>query len=165
MKAIIYAGIGLFSVASVYGVVDYYQSQKKGTLNQLYKEDEVQEVPAISPAEEVAVPVKNTESVVAGKPEEKNTAKAIKKIRVPRRTIRMEDFSRGKIEAPVEISVPLLPEKEPVEKKEEIKPVELKIETPVVKKEPSRKLSLDLFSRAPLRPRIVKEKLEKKTEN
>ncbi|UEG50440.1 hypothetical protein LK994_02985 [Ferruginibacter lapsinanis] len=40
MKAIIYAGISLFSVASVYGVADYYQTEKKGTLKNLYKETE-----------------------------------------------------------------------------------------------------------------------------
>ena len=32
MKAIIYAGIGLFSIASVYGVADYYNSKKTGNL-------------------------------------------------------------------------------------------------------------------------------------
>ncbi|MGG9970489.1 hypothetical protein ACQ33O_01745 [Ferruginibacter sp. SUN002] len=38
MKAIIYAGIGLFAVASVYGVADYYQSKKQGLFLNLYKE-------------------------------------------------------------------------------------------------------------------------------
>ena len=35
MKAIIYAGIGLFSIASVYGVADYYNSKKNGELKKL----------------------------------------------------------------------------------------------------------------------------------
>jgi len=38
MKAIIYAGIGLFSAASVYGVVDFYQTQKSGKLKGMYDE-------------------------------------------------------------------------------------------------------------------------------
>jgi len=38
MKAIIYAGIGLFSAASIYGLTDYYHSEEKGTLKNLYKE-------------------------------------------------------------------------------------------------------------------------------
>ena len=49
MKAIIYAGIGLFSIASVYGVADYYKSKKNGELKKLYVEEKV---PVVPPTEE-----------------------------------------------------------------------------------------------------------------
>lgn len=38
MKTIIYAGIGLFTVATIYGATDFYQSNKKGVLINLYNE-------------------------------------------------------------------------------------------------------------------------------
>lgn len=38
MKTIIYAGIGLFTVATIYGATDFYQSNKKGVLINLYSE-------------------------------------------------------------------------------------------------------------------------------
>lgn len=38
MKVIIYAGIGLFSTASIFGVADYYHSENKGELKNLYTE-------------------------------------------------------------------------------------------------------------------------------
>ncbi len=38
MKVIIYAGIGLFSTASIFGVADYCHSENKGELKNLYTE-------------------------------------------------------------------------------------------------------------------------------
>ena len=72
MKAIIYAGIGLFSAASIYGVADYYQSEEKGVLKNLYKD-----VPAIKETKAAETPAE--------------------------RDIKMEDYSRAKIEEPVEL--------------------------------------------------------------
>jgi len=110
MKAIIYAGIGLFSVATVYGVVDYYSTQKKGTLDQLYKEPQeevvVTETPTVTTKE---LPVNTTEiktvKTVA-------VSKVTKKIRRAKRTIRLDDFSRGRIEErmviePVKLTEPV----------------------------------------------------------
>jgi len=154
MKAIIYAGIGLFSVATVYGVVDYYNSQKKGTLDKLYKEPEevvVTERPLISTT---ATPI-NTTGTNPGN--SISVSKAVKKSRHQKRTIRLDEFSRGRIEEPVVI----VPETwtEPVKeeaKKPEVVPapearVEPVVQPAVVKKELRRKISLDQFSRAPLR--------------
>jgi len=98
MKAIIYAGIGLFSVASVYGVVDYYSTQKKGTLDRLYKEP--QEVVVT----ETPVVVDNPAPVNATKTNVVNTvavSKVVKKIKRQKRTIRLDDFSRSRIPDPV----------------------------------------------------------------
>ena len=64
MKAIIYAGIGLFSVATVYGVSDYYNSKKNGELKKLYVEEKL---PPQAPAEEEKtveiIPVKNWKQI------------------------------------------------------------------------------------------------------
>ena len=62
MKAIIYAGLGLFSVATVYGVVDYYNSQKKGTLDNLYKEPEEELVTETPQVNAKLLPVNFTET-------------------------------------------------------------------------------------------------------
>lgn len=155
MKAIIYAGIGLFSVATVYGVVDYYSTQKKGTLDNLYKEQEempVEQEKTIVNNNVIPVNVVEKSSTVINA-----VPKAIRKLKLRKRTIRLEDFSRGRIvePMPVEVAKSIQPVKEEPKKIEEPKPVDATI-TAVstvadTKKEPERKLSLDMFSRAPLR--------------
>ena len=142
MKALIYAGIGLFSVASVYGIADYYQSQKKGTLSSLYKEDdepiEIKKTTAdIVPLpvstknnEEISIPVNKTKSV-----------KANRTVTVPRK-ISMDDFSRGRIPDPLKIEI----------KPEVVKPVKAVEEK--LSEASGRTLSLEMFSRAPLKKRV-----------
>jgi len=102
MKAIIYAGISLFSAASVYGVVDYYATKKTGTLNKLYKEEVPVAPPKQQPINTVAVelPIKNEvdkpiDTKVGVK--KTSTTKAIKKSPPPVRKIKFSDFSRGRI--------------------------------------------------------------------
>lgn len=165
MKAIIYAGIGLFSVATVYGLADYYSSQKKGTLDNLYKEEES--------SNETEKPVVNT-AVITKKDLESNlssnkavalttTVKTAKRSKQPKRTIRLEEFSRGRIiePMPAEIKVLEFKKEEPV-KIEEIKP---KLEMPVTDikpvevAKPERRISLDMFSRAPLRHSLKTDKI------
>ena len=102
MKAIIYAGIGLFSAATVYGVVDYYETKKTGTLDKMYKEEE----PVVPVKEEtintVELPVKN-EAVKATTAKTKiATTKTSKTKRTfPFKTkvreVKFSDFSRGRI--------------------------------------------------------------------
>jgi hypothetical protein len=102
MKAIIYAGIGLFSVASVYGVADYYSSSKKGELKKLYVEEKL---PPPAPVEEEktveVVPAKNTETSAAETKVVKAKVKSPKKVKKIKKTIRFENFSRGRIKEPV----------------------------------------------------------------
>ena len=102
MKAIIYAGIGLFSAATVYGVVDYYGTKKAGTLDKMYKEEE----PVLPAKKEtintVELPVKNeAEKTEAAKTKvaitKNSTAKKVKKIKPSVRDIKFSDFSRGRI--------------------------------------------------------------------
>lgn len=164
MKAIIYAGIGLFSVATVYGVVDYYSSQKKGTLDKLYKEPEEVVVPD-QPLATKVVPVNfkatNTVSTVA-------VSKVGKKTKKQKRTIRLDEFSRGRIEEPVvlENTVWTDPVQEEGKKTEAVTTTEVKAETiaqpAVIKKDMPRKISLDDFSRAPLRKPVKKVEVAKK---
>ena len=111
MKAIIYAGIGLFSVATVYGVADYYSTQKKGVLDNLYKEQEEMPIETEKTALNTTTLPVNVKEVKT----ENSTAviKTNKKLKKLKRTIRLEEFSRGKIEEPI------MPE--PVKKVEAVK--------------------------------------------
>jgi hypothetical protein len=102
MKAIIYAGIGLFSAATVYGVVDYYGTKKTGTLDKMYKEEET-----VVPAKEetmstVELPVKNEPVKATVVKTKAATTKASKTKRTfPFKTkvreVKFSDFSRGRI--------------------------------------------------------------------
>lgn len=150
MKAIIYAGIGLFSVASVYGVADYYSTQKKGTLDKMYQEDVVAEQDTKSVITQVDMPLKKDELNSAVDKNIFVAAKVSKKIKKQKRTIKMEDFSRGRIDEPMPLEL-LKPVKVNEERITEKKAV-TETYTPVIStKEPERKLSLQMFSRAPLR--------------
>ncbi len=100
MKAIIYVGIGLFSAATVYGVADYYATEKRGTMDKIYKEEE----PVLPVKEEtintVELPLKN-EAVKPGATKiavtKVSTEKTFKKFKAPVREIKFSDFSRGRI--------------------------------------------------------------------
>jgi len=104
MKAIIYAGIGLFSIASLYGVADYYNSKKNGELKKLYVEEKV---PVVAPvAEEKTAKttlVKNEESSPAETKVVTAKAKSPKKIKKFEKTLRFENFSRARIPEPLVI--------------------------------------------------------------
>jgi hypothetical protein len=158
MKAIIYAGIGLFAAASVYGVADYYSSQKKGMLDKLYKEEDITPVGKKSDPSTIALPANNV-LPAAGLNKQTATVKTTRKLKAAKRTIRLEDFSRGKIveevQPVIEVPVEAIKAAAPV-KNEEKAPVEKEITTDMIKpvvsnKEPERRISLDMFSRAPLR--------------
>lgn len=164
MKAIIYAGIGLFSVATVYGVSDYYSTQKKGTLDKLYKEPGEAVVTETSAAVTYVVPVNVTET---NKVNTVAVSKVAKKSRRQKKTIRLEDFSRGRIEEAVVLERVIWADpvkngsnKEAAVPVEEVKVVPA-VKTVVVKKDRPRKISLDDFSRAPLRKPV---KVEAKAE-
>jgi len=104
MKAIIYTGIVLFSAASVYGLTDYYKSNKNGSLNNLYKENEPQEkVYRMAPlmkliaADNEAVLLQN--STAKEKREQLAEEKLLKDLSHKiNRGINLEDFSRGRID-------------------------------------------------------------------
>lgn len=104
MKAIIYAGIGLFSIASVYGVADYYKSKKSGELKKLYVEEKV---PVLVPAAEEktveAIPVKNGEATTAETKVVTAKVKSPKKVKKVEKVLRFENFSRARIPEPVVI--------------------------------------------------------------
>jgi hypothetical protein len=100
MKAIIYAGIGLFSAASVYGVVDYYSTKNNGTLDKMYKEEaplpeSKEETVTTAPLTVTAIKnetVTNKASVAKTK-----TSKKSKKNKIYVREFKFSNFSRGRI--------------------------------------------------------------------
>lgn len=96
MKAIIYAGIGLFSAASVYGVVDYYNTKSKGTLDKMYKEEgpliviKKEKTPSTLPViTEITKAAPDSTTVVP--------QKGSKRTKLPVRRIKFDDFSRARI--------------------------------------------------------------------
>jgi hypothetical protein len=98
MKAIIYAGISLFSVATVYGVVDYYNSNKTGKIDTLYEEKEVSEIPvSVQEQSNVVIPVKNIETLAVKQKIETEKTKPQKKINKSTKKINFSDFSRARI--------------------------------------------------------------------
>jgi hypothetical protein len=104
MKAIIYAGIGLFSAATVYGIADYYITKNEGTLDKLYKE----EIPVSQTKDEnnSTIELPNIEAYkeipisTAKDTEKKIVTNKFKKNKKPVREIKLSDFSRGKISTP-----------------------------------------------------------------
>lgn len=146
MKAIIYAGIGLFSVATVYGVADYYSSQKKGTLDKLYAEEETPVAAKVEGETTTVLPVKNTAAEVVENKTATTKLKSKKNMQHNRKEIKFENFSRARIPEPVAIEE-IKPE--PVKNQEEIIP-EKPAPAPI-EKLTERKLSLDMYSRAPLK--------------
>ncbi len=155
MKAIIYAGIGLFSVATVYGLADYYSSQKKGTLKKLYVEEKPI-TPVVEEKTSTVLPPKFAEQVSTGNETVIAKVKATKKLkRSANKKIKMEDFSRARIPEQVVEELEFVPIEKPAEVKPEkpiVKPAE-KIEPVEVVEE---KITLDKFSRAPLKKRVKK---------
>ena len=150
MKTMIYAGIVLFSAASIYGVADYYNSQKNGILDNLYKEEDVP----------ITAPNNHSNSVTSTKslPDEKPLILPAKMSDDPKkikqkakRTIRLEEYSRGRIEEPLPVEQEEII-KPPVVVEETKKPVEAvatpaKVEQTII---PGKKLKFADFSRAKL---------------
>jgi hypothetical protein len=109
MKLLIYAGIGLLGVAGIYGAADYYNSNKKGSIDNMYVEE-----PAMvnEKATHTEVVVKKDEAAAVSKATNSTTAatkptvakkKAVKIKRKKKeekifiRDISLSDFSRGRI--------------------------------------------------------------------
>ena len=172
MKAIIYAGITLFSAATVYGVADYYRETSKGKLTNLYLEEEPVEKPGKVKALDYAVVPQNDEANVRDASIEKN--KALKtgeqKASGSVRRIKLDDFSRGRIPPPVEAVEEILPVVLPLGNNidstgtfsETIKPTgnfkEISPEAAVPPRQERRRISLENFSRAPLKYKKVAKK-------
>lgn len=148
MKSIIYISIGLFSVASVYGIADYYKSNKNGIVQQLYQET----VP--TPTPEVMKPVKQKEPVISTTVNEdvafvnhnadvKMKKKSFtKKDKIKKLTISIDNFFEDVIpESDITTS-----EKETKEEK----PEEKKMESADNLKIDLKKVNWEMFSRAPL---------------
>lgn len=156
MKAIIYAGIGLFSAATVYGVADYYNSRKKGELDKLYAEKEAAPAPPTAEKTTATLPVNYVEPGDAEAKSVIANVKPVKKYKESKRKIKMEDFSRARI--PEEMVQDDKVKEEPLKKdaliKTEAKTPEQAGKGKVEEEEEEvmeRKISLEKFSRAPLK--------------
>ena len=105
MKAMIYAGIGLFSVATIYGITGFYTAEKSGMLKKLYHEEpqearNIQVVPASAKnaAQPKIVQTKNEEPTVVTIKSTKQK-QALKKAdkKYTKRRINLKQFSRSRI--------------------------------------------------------------------
>lgn len=101
MKAIIFAGIGLFAAATIYGITDFAADKKKGTIDKLYKETPA---PAVAEQTEtaatpVAAPEENTATNKTAAAVKNTTAKKKnRKFKIEEiREIKFSEFSRGRI--------------------------------------------------------------------
>jgi len=144
MKTIIFMGIGLIAIASAFGINDYYKAKKNGEFTKLYRDvpdtvvEKVGSVPIVIPGSGAPAAANDkTDPVVS---------KMIKENR--RRSLRLQDYSRGRIPEPsIEEFTPIDSAATKVE--QPVKPEE-KIET---EETAPRRISLNQFSRAPLRVR------------
>ncbi|MBK7432655.1 MAG: hypothetical protein IPI66_01375 [Chitinophagaceae bacterium] len=164
MKAIIYAGIGLFSVASVYGIADYFQSRKSGKLDGLYQEEKMPEENRSEQKTPFALPVSTKTELSTGERNSKINVVKLKKARMPEKKIRLEDFSRGRIEEPVKMEMILESKAKEIL---EMQPEKIKADLPEAEKatvEPERRLNLEMFSRAPLKKSMKPTKKKAKME-
>lgn len=147
MKMIIYAGIGLFCSAAVYGFADFYISNSKGQVDNIYKEDD-DEAERMPPSSAIlaAGPLQNADkrNNLRIKPEIETLRDMIKPPPPPPNLFEIEadDFSRGRIsKRDVVVIVDTLPvpamDSANVIQTAKTIPVseEIKRETPVVKEE------------------------------
>ena len=157
MKAIIYAGTGLITMATMFGMADYFNSKKTGQLDNLYKE-EASPVAAVNSRPSVTVPLDMNLQADLSASHTVVSATIVKKVgkrKQQKRTIRLEAFSRARVIEPIREDQ-ILPEikKEDPAKDMELKPAEEKINgnrQPDKILKPERRISLEMFSRAPLR--------------
>ena len=170
MKAIIYTGISLFSLASVYGLADYFNSKKSGLLDNLYKEETAPlETAKGQPIAIVPAAINLPASLPLTYPKAPvNTVMKASKKKLPKRSIRLEEFSRSRIieQLPEELKIPEIKKDKPV-LVIDTKSVAEKLNGMAKSNEvlkPERRISLDMFSRAPLRRPIKINKEKKLTE-
>jgi hypothetical protein len=169
MKAVIYAGIGLFSAASVYGVIDYYGAKKQGVLNNLYTEEAEETPPAVAaannPATTAVLKTTVTNAPLAAV-EKKVVAAKEKKAKKQKRTITLKSFSRGEIieEMPVTAIDKMLTPKPLIVAAPAVEPAvvpaepPVAVEKPVAKELPAKRpeVSMSMFSRGSLKKRVKK---------
>ena len=157
MKAVIYAGLGLFSIASVYGIADYYSSSSNGSLQSLYAE----EAAPVNDAATIKTPLitpfdgESLVNVAAKKERIANAGKAFYKKAFKK--FNLDDFSRGRI---VEVHLEnIQATEEPVKQEAAVNEPAVPVQEPAVEviKE-DRKISLESFSRAPLKIKLKKDK-------
>lgn len=164
MKAIIYTGFGLISIAAVYGMADYYGSSNNGSLKQLYHENEkvLPETPVQQlDAQHVAQLTIREEESMETIPLSTTGIDTKKTVKKKRPSFRLEDFSRKAL--PVEID-PIVEEPQPVTTAQETTPAltEKEPDVTTVAKPAEKKIDLRMFSRAKPVARKVTNQASKK---
>jgi len=156
MKRIIYTAVALILCASVFGIADYYNAEKQGTLVQ-YTDEEPEDV-VVSEKKEPQAPVIK-EPVLSATTKKESTKQA-----TPEKKIKKQKSESAHYTEPVPNVV--LTEKTTDQALEKVDPVTileskttLDTADTVVKeeKEVTRKISMEMFSRAPIRTKKVKK--------
>lgn len=126
MKAVIYAGAGLFTIASIYGVADYYNSDNNGSLKTLYEEETaVITKAAHAKVPLVAYPIEERTDIAVREAEKTKAGDAFSKKIFKK--FSFDDFSRGRI-------VERIPEPAVIEP---IQPLEQSVQPSAVVSEPA----------------------------
>jgi len=163
MKAIIYTGIGLISAAAVYGMADYYGSNRNGSLKALYHEHVIPETPVqpLYSGSVAQLSLMDEDEIAEAVPVSSTEKKIVKK---KRPAPRFEDFSRTALVPEEEVITIVAPE--PVIHQPELTASEIKekeaeaVPAPVVVEE--KKIDLRMFSRAKPVARKIKVSEQKK---
>jgi uncharacterized protein with beta-barrel porin domain len=151
MKRIIYTAVALITCASVFGIADYINAQKKGALADY--SDEVQTTEAVTEKKIEKAAVKNETVLTDTKKETVKEFKASNKIA----KVNVKDTRYTE-------RIPNLVVTEPVKDPlpEKIDPVTSLLQSATtdttLQVESKRKLSMEMFSRAPIREKKIKRK-------
>ena len=149
MKRIIYTAVALITCASVFGIADYINAQKKGALADY--SDEVQTTEAVTEKKIEKVAVKNETVLTDTKKETVKESKATNKIAKVKETRYTERIPNLAVTETVKDPLP-----------EKIDPVTSLLQSAttdtILQVESKRKISMEMFSRAPIREKKIKRK-------
>ena len=150
MKRFIYTAVALIICASVFGIADYLNAKKKGTLVN-YSEEEQQAKIVEKKTEIIITPQKNEGAALnSGKEIKKEIKKLQKKNGVAGNRIHSKIEIVKKIKEPMPVSltdIELIPS---------ITNMQVYPDS-ILPKEKRRKIDLEMFSRAPIREKKVKK--------
>lgn len=153
MKRIIYTAVALIICASVFGIADYLNAKEQGAL--VNYSDDVQTTEAVIPEKKKEMtlpPAKEKIVAITGKNVEKESNREKK---ITKSKGNNDDRTRV-------IPTPVVTEKmkEPVIEKMDITDLVLqsKVTDSIVKPDAKRKLSMEMFSRAPIREKKITKK-------
>ena len=152
MKRIIYTAVALIICASVFGIADYLNAKEQGAL--VNYSDQIQTSEAVIPEKKKEMTLASNEEKIitdekkefkkVSKPQKKNSKSKLK-----------NENQRGIIPNPG-----ITETKEPIIEKMDIVDLVLqsKVTDSIIQPDTKRKLSMEMFSRAPIRDKKIKKK-------